>query len=161
MSESLITGDPRQIRARRHDATGRSTSARHSRRVNLGPTEGIPWTWHTVELLKSAAWRGMGLHTRKLLEFLEVENMSHSGQENGNLVAPYTQLVKWGVARQYIAPAIADAERRGLLRVERGGRKGTTAANEMNRFRLTFLPSRTAGGGWQGPTNEWRQYGER
>lgn len=158
MSESLIIGSDRATRARRHDATGRSTSAKPVKKVNTGPPKGVPWVWHSAAMLRSAAWRGMGIHARRLLEFLELEHMAHGGNENGRLCAPYAQLREWGIGRRFIRAAIDDAERRGLLRVERGGRKGTVM-NETSRFRLTYLAAKTADGAWQEPTNDWLLYG--
>ena len=62
------------------------------------------------------------------------------------MVAPYDQLVEWGIGRRFISQAIKEAERLGLLEVRRGGKKPFTPS-PLSRYRLTFLPERV--------TNEW------
>jgi hypothetical protein len=58
------------------------------------------------------------------MDFLMLENMRHAGTENGNLLAPYDQLVDHGIGRRLIPEAVNEAERLGLIAVQRGGRKG-------------------------------------
>lgn len=133
----------------RPDATGRSSGKLNGRfRKLLGPPGGIPWTWMTVDMLVSDAWRSLSINSRRLIDFLLIEHMNHGGVENGRLVAPYVQLKHFGMSTNLIAKAINDLECRGLLDCERHGMRIATT------YRLTWLPD------WQGnpPTNRWRYY---
>ena len=95
-----------------------------------------------------------------MIDFLEIEHLRHGGNENGYLVAPYSQLVGFGLGRRLIAGAIREAEQRGLVKVERGGKKGTTMT-ELTRFTLTYHWTKTKVNGlWdcKEPTNNWRTF---
>lgn len=136
----------------------RSRSAKRAGR----PPEGEPWVWHTCELLCSEAWRGCSINDRRVLDYLETEHMRHGGVENGSLLAPYTALKEYGISRRLIAAAIRDLEARGLISVERGGKKGTQMT-EVSRYRLTYLWARIRKDGlweWLEPSNEWKSYSE-
>jgi hypothetical protein len=98
------------------------------------------------------------------MDFLFCEHMNHNGLENGFLYATYDQLQAWGIGRRHIHAAITEAERRGLIEVHRGGRKGF-AQTHLTRFRITFLKSKAADEFgktyYKTATNEWRRYRER
>ena len=134
---------------------------KRGRRTNH-PPDGVPWIWHTVELLSSPAWRTRSINCRRLIDFLEIEHLKHGGVENGSLVAPYSQLAAFGIGRRFIHGAIQEAEQRGLIQVERGGRRGV-ALTDVSRFRLTYHWSRTKKEGlwdWHEPTDNWKNYSE-
>jgi hypothetical protein len=133
---------------------------RKSGRRTNHPPDGAAWIWHTVELLASPAWCTQSINCRRLINFLEVEHLRHAGNENGSLLAPYGQLVGFGIGRRLIHASIAEAERRGLVRVDRGGRRGVVLT-EVNRFRLTYMWSRrkiSSFWDWTPPTDDWKQY---
>jgi hypothetical protein len=119
-----------------------------------------PFIQLSLELLTSSAWRGRSVHCTRLIDFLMIEHLQHGGSENGWLLATYDQLVNFGLHRRYVHAAITEAERLGLVVVERGGRKGRTRRH-ASKFRLTFLPSREIN--LEGhpyyamPTGEWRR----
>lgn len=139
--------------SRKHKRLGRRTN---------GPPENERWIWHSLGLLESDAWRGRSVHCRKLIDFLELEHVQHVCLENGRLLAPYNQLEVAGIGRKYIAGAIREAEQRGLVRIERGGRKGSVMA-ELNRFTLTYYWVKHKHDGlwdWQEPTDDWQQFRE-
>ena len=137
--------------------------AKHKRRQRSGgPPEGEPWVWHTHALISSPAWRGRSINCSRVIEFLEMEHLHHGGNENGSLLAPYTQLVAFGITRRLIANVIREAETRGLIRVERGGKKGTLIT-ELSRFRLTYQWTKTRTSGvwdWHEPTDDWKHFTE-
>ena len=138
-----------------------SKSSRKGNRANR-PPDGIAWIWHTVELVSSAAWRTRSINCRRFIDFLELEHMKHGGVENGELLAPYSQLVSFGIGRRLIAGVIRESERRGLVRVDRGGKKGHSVT-ELSRYTLTYQWSRTITGGlwdWFEPTDNWKAYSE-
>src|SRR5205823_12969455 len=79
---------------------------KHKHRVAGRPPDGEPWVWHTLALLSSPPWCGMSINCHRLILFLEIEHLQHGGNENGSLLAPYAQLVRFGIGRRFIAGAI-------------------------------------------------------
>ena len=96
------------------------------------PPEGENWIWHTLASLDSPAWRSRSIHCRRLIDFLEIEHLRHGGADNGSLLATYNQLEAFGIGRRFIFGAIREAEQRGPVVVECGGRKGVVL-NELKR----------------------------
>ncbi len=132
---------------------------KNGKRTN-SPPDGIAWVWHTIELMSSPAWLTRSINCRRFIDFLELEHLKHGGVENGALLAPYSQLEAFGIGRRLIAGAIREAEQRGLVRVDRGGKKGY-AVTELSRYTLTYQWSRTITGGlwdWHEPTDNWKTY---
>jgi len=118
---------------------------------------------HCRELCDSDAWQNAPLNVRRLLQFLELEHLRHAGKENGFLVAPYNQLVAFGIGRSLIKPAINDAVRRGLLQVTHHGSHHANGRVDPSRYRLTYLQWKLVGATgpeFIPPTNEWKQYRE-
>jgi hypothetical protein len=60
-----------------------------------GPPAGEGFCWYTREMLLAPAFSEASINCRRLINALEVENMSHAGTENGNLLMPYNQLERW------------------------------------------------------------------
>ena len=136
-----------------------SRSRKMGRRTNH-PPDGATWIWHTVELLASPAWCTQSINCRRLINFLEIEHLRHAGNENGSLLATYGQLVGFGIGRRLIHASIAEAEQRGLISVDRGGRRGVVMT-EVNRFRLTYMWTRkkiNSFWDWTPPTDDWKQF---
>jgi hypothetical protein len=118
-----------------------------------------PWTWFSVELLLSPAWRARSVHCVRLIDCLVAEHCSHAGHENGHLSVTYGQFVRHGLGRRFISDAIVEAEALKLLKVERGGKR-FQALNHMNRYTLTFYGVKTNDGRqtyYVEPTNDWRK----
>lgn len=125
------------------------------------PPEGEPWVWLTRDLLASPAWRARSQHCGRLIDFLLIEHLNHAGRENGNLAAPYAQLVEFGLGRRFISGAIREGEALGLIEVKRGGKKNLVA-DHISRYRLTFLcekrrDSTTRSYYWVAPSNDWKK----
>jgi hypothetical protein len=78
------------------------------------------------DLLRSDAWRSLGINERRVIDFLLLEHLSKGGRENGNLKAPHRQLVRFGVCPRHTAKAISGAESRGLIACHRGGMRVAT-----------------------------------
>src|SRR5262249_9287878 len=105
------------------------------------------------DLLESPAWWEALQHPyiMSLLNFLIHEHLHHGGKENGNLVAPYSQLQSYRVGggcirAPAILPTIDAAVRLGLIRVTPGGhRRGPS------RYALTWLPTRDG----KGPSRDY------
>jgi hypothetical protein len=139
--------------SRKTDAKGRSTGqlVHFAGRAKRWKLEGqfIP---HTLDMRESPGFRALTMPARRVLDFLELEHLRHGGAENGNLLAPYAQLVTWGVTKRDIAPAIATLVRFGFIRrTEHGQRLG--GRPNATRYALTWLP--TSDG--QLPTEDFRK----
>jgi hypothetical protein len=133
------------------NAKGRSSGIYSGRMGKIRrPPEGEPWCWYTQTMLVSPAWRALGLNTRRLIDFLCVEHMNHAGQENGRLRATYNQLETYGLTRELIAPAIAEAEALGFLEVME------KQMRVASKYRLTFYATHDH----KPPTNDWKVIGE-
>ena len=121
---------------------------------------GMPFVQLTVELLRSPAWRCRSINCTRLIDFLLIEHLQHSGSENGNLRGTYNQLVAFGIRRGSIRPAIDQAERLGLVEYHREPRLTFTDDYPL-RFRLTFLPDKVINEEKQAyygsPTDDWRK----
>lgn len=100
------------------------------------------------DVLGSDAWRSLGINELRLIHFLMLEHMRHGGKSNGNLKAPYRQLVDFGVSARYIAAAIRAAEASGLVICERGGMRTAT------RYALAWLPLHDG----TLPNDGWRRF---
>jgi hypothetical protein len=139
--------------------TRRRTSYR-SREVG-GPPKDQPWSWYTVEMMPSDAWRDMSINGRRMLDLLEIEHLAHGGYENGNLFMTYDQFVAGGIRRGSIFATIAELERLGWIEVSRGGYRGF-ARSWPSRFRLTHRRTRIKpeiGAPYLvEATDEWRRY---
>ena len=136
------------------DATGRSSGSLGGRQGKLRrPPAGEPWAWITAELLNSAAWRGLSINARRLIDFLLREHCNHAGRENGRLVATHEQLKAYGMTAESIRRAIEQCKRLGLIEHQRGGRWAGT--NAPSRFRLTFYADAEG----NPATDDWKRLG--
>src|SRR5580704_11160140 len=98
-----------------------------------GPPAGEAFCWYTREMLLHPAFRECSVNCRRLIAALEVENLAHAGAENGNLLMPYTQLVRWWhITRRLIRPTIDEAIKRGLVEELRGGYRLSYAKSMPN-----------------------------
>ena len=108
------------------------------------------------------AWRGRSPELTLILEFLELEYLRSAGTENGVLLAPYDDLVRFGVRRANIKAAINEGVMRKLLVAERRGREFNTGKRLPTLYRLTYLPSqqRVDNGAVEqhAPTDDWKRY---
>jgi hypothetical protein len=126
-----------------------------------GPPKDQPWSWYTVEMMQSDAWRDMSINGRRMLDLLEIEHLKHGGYENGNLVMTYAQFVANGIRRESTPATIAELERLGWIEVTRGGYRGF-ARSWPHRFRLTHRRTRIkpeVGAPYLvEATHDWRHY---
>jgi hypothetical protein len=100
------------------------------------------------ELIESAAWRALGLNSRRFIDFLLIEHMNHGGQRNGFLLAPRRQLENF-IGAHLVSAAIVDAERLGLVDCRRG------LGRLPNLYALTWLPLSDGAP----PSNRFRERG--
>lgn len=133
------------------DATGRSSGKYAGRRgAAKRPPKDEPWVWRTREITASDAWRCRSINVVRLIDFLELEHMNHAGTENGNLFATHSQLIEWGIGKNYVTDAIDEAVFLGLVKVQRGGR--WAGRNDASKYRLTYYVDRDG----NPATNEWK-----
>ncbi len=106
---------------------------------------------HSQALISSPAWRGRSHNLSRLLDFLELEHMAHGGKDNGRLLAPWNQLVQFGIGRRFVADVVDEGVERGLLDVRKG--VGRAPSN----YTITYLPT-FASGEENAPSDRWRAY---
>lgn len=99
-------------------------------------------------LLESAAWRSAPINTFRVVFGLMLEDQRHGGRDNGKLKLPLWHMECYGVGRKYATEAIKDAERRGLIRVSRGGERVPST------YTLTWLHTHDG----SPPTNDWLNF---
>jgi hypothetical protein len=109
---------------------------------------------HTIDMLRSPAWRALSLSARRVLDRVEIELADHGGVDNGKLPVTYDDFGRYGIHRHAIGPAIREAVALGFLEVTEAGRAGNAEWREPNRFRLTYRNTKI------GPTDEWKRIAE-
>src|SRR5580765_1616057 len=107
-----------------------------------------PFVMLPRDLVRSDAWRSLGINARRFIDFLIGEHLSHGGKNNGKLKAPRRQLHSFGISARHVSAAIQEVEEKGLVGCNRGGLRVATT------YALTWLE--TFGHGK--PTNRWRSY---
>lgn len=114
---------------------------------------------HKRELLDSWSWRTMSINCFRLINYLELCYLSSGGEENGNLIATYNQLEKYGIRRHAIKEAVLEARKRGLIKYKTSETVGKYGKYTFQ-FCLTYLPQ-TAQDRHRKiflmPSNEWKQ----
>jgi hypothetical protein len=121
-----------------------------SRRTSIGGQ----FAPHTIEMLRSPAWRALSLSARRVLDRIEIELADHGGADNGKLPIPYDDFHAYGIHRHAVAPAIREAAALGFIEVTERGRAGNAEFRRPNSFRLTYRPTKYS------PTDEWRKITE-
>ena len=114
---------------------------------------------HKRELLDSWNWRTMSINCFRLINYLELCYLSSGGEENGNLIATYNQLEKYGIVRKYIKSAISEAQKRGLIKYKTSENVGKYGKHTFQ-FCLTYLPQVEQDRHrkiYLMPSNEWKQ----
>jgi hypothetical protein len=88
------------------------------------------FSWRSIEMLESPAYRTLSLSARKVLDRLEIEFERHGRNplENGCLPCTYEDFVEYGIHRQAIPPAIREAVALGFIRITRKGSAGNAPA---------------------------------
>lgn len=108
------------------------------------------------EMLRAPAWQSMPWPLHKLIERLEIEHLSHGGQENGHLFVPFSQFEAYGISRRRIRALLELGAALGFLEVRRDPEATSWDIRPPNAYRLTYLPEK----GKKAPTDEWRSITE-
>jgi len=129
---------------------------RGGHRLTGRPPEGEAWVWITHNMLASIAYQALGIHARRILDFLMCENMSHAGCENGRLHAPYLQLARFGVTGDDISRGFEELFVAGLVIKTRQGLR-IAGGGAPSLYALTWLPTLLGSPDEQPATNDWRR----
>jgi hypothetical protein len=122
-----------------------------SRRTSIGEQ----FAPHTIAMLRSPAWRALGLSARRVLDRIEIELADHGGKDNGKLPVTYNDFVQYGIHRHSIRSAIREVVTLGFVEITEPGRAGNAEWRRPNLFRLTYRNTKYA------PTNEWQKITEK
>lgn len=104
-----------------------------------------------LDMLESAAWAGLSLAARKVLDRLEIEHMRHGGADNGHLPCTYDDFARFGIRRKSVADALDELVGLGFIEVTHQGRGGNAVYRHPSRYRLTYLHTKKAAA-----TDEWK-----
>lgn len=131
-----------------------SRRPRPGKTLSLGPPEGQSWVWMTTTMFGSITFRALGIHARRILDFLLYEHAQHGGRENGNLAAPYRQLEAWGVTAADVRKGMAELIHTGFVARTKEGRR-LDGVGVPARYALTWLPTNAGSSNEEKPTHEW------
>ena len=123
---------------------------RHGRRRRRTKIESA-FAPRLIEMLGSPAYAVLSLAAHRVLARLEIELASHGGKENGNLPCTYDDLMRYGIDRDSIAPALRELQALGFIEWA-PGRAGNAEFRVPGGFRLTYRHK-----DYDQPTHEWRR----
>jgi hypothetical protein len=110
----------------------------------------------TNTMLGSITFRALGIHARRILDFLLHEHASHAGRENGNLAATYKQLEVWGVTAADVRKGFAELYACGVVELTKQGAR-VAGGGEASRYALTWLPTLAFTPLRRAPSHAWRE----
>ena len=128
--------------------------ARRGKTISLRPPEGEPWVWMTSTMFGSITFRALGIHARRILDFLLAEHASHGGKENGNLAATYRQLEAWGVTAADVRKGLAELYATGFVQLTHQGPR-QASGGDPSRYALTWLPTFAGSSQEAKPSHDW------
>ncbi len=114
-----VDGDPTILR--RAKAAREKTRRRDGQAGN--PYKGTylrrPFSWRSIEMQRSPAYRALSLSARKVLDRLEIEFAQHGNNplENGSLPCTYEHFKEYGIGENQVGPAIKEVVALGFIRV--------------------------------------------
>lgn len=122
------------------------------------PPAGQPWSWMTLEMMNSDAFRSLSINARRVLDRIQIEHGQHRGLENGRLKVTWNNFVKFGVGRRFIKRALGDLLAAGLIAIVQPGRRPRGQdRGDPTQYRLTYLPVAEPNDFFP-PTNEWKNF---
>jgi hypothetical protein len=98
------------------------------------------FSWRSIEMLTSPAYRALSLSARKVLDRLEIEFARHGNNplENGNLPCTYEHFKEYGIGENQVGPAIKEVVALGFIRATSPGSAGNAGYREAARYLLTY-----------------------
>jgi hypothetical protein len=151
MSTNNENGPISNARLYRHKGRGSGPQPSVKRKRN-NPPKGEPWTWHTIAMRESPAWRALTAAAKCVIERIESEHWRHGGQENGRLPVTFDNFAARGIRRQSVAEAIQIAETLGFIDVTERGHRGAADERKAARYGLTWFDRHDG----TSRTNRWR-----
>ena len=82
------------------------------------------FSWRTIEMMESPAFRILSHSGRRILDRLEIELAHHGGVDNGRLPCTFDHFTEYGIDRHSIAPALREAEALKFIEITERGRAG-------------------------------------
>jgi hypothetical protein len=128
------------------------SDGRTVRRHTIPPNQ--QWTWWTIEMLESPAYRALKLSERRVIDRIRIEFAHHDGQDNGKLPVTSRNFHEYGIRWDSIAPAIRASQALGFIRVTRWGVASNAEFRIPNLFALTHLETDN---GQTAATNDWNK----
>lgn len=116
-----------------------------------------PFAGRLVEMLESPAYRVLSRAAHLVLSRIEIENVQHAGQTNGDLAVTHRDFVKYGVSHNQIGPALRELEALGFIVVTERGVAGNADEKAPNKFRLTYRGSNGPHAVMGDGSHEWRR----
>jgi DNA-binding IscR family transcriptional regulator len=85
----------------------------------ISPPADRPWARLWVDMIEGAAWRGLSVNARRVLDALIAQHFRY-GQCEKTLQISYLAFQKAGVSKNFIAPAIRELEAAGFVETLKG-----------------------------------------
>src|SRR3954447_8490439 len=95
------------------------------------------WSWRTIEMMESPAFRVLSHSARRILDRLEIELAHHGGNDNGSLPCTFDHFTEYGIDRHSIAPALRELEALKFIAITERGRAGNAEYRRPHHFLLT------------------------
>jgi hypothetical protein len=122
----------------KYKGRGNSPEISQKRNRNRPPSDDA-WSWRTLEMVQSPAWRALPDGARTVIERIEIEHMRHAGMSNGKLPVTYDDFEKHGVRRMSAKFYIGVAEALGFIDVTEEGHAGAGDTRRAARYALTWF----------------------
>ena len=106
-------------------------------RRNQGPPPDQQWSWWTIEMLGSPAYRALSVSAHRVIARIRMEFGNHGGQDNGKLPVTYRDFHAYGIHPNAISPAIREAVALGWIRITEYGVASNAEFRKPTKFALT------------------------
>jgi hypothetical protein len=121
-------------------------------RRNQGPPPDQQWSWWTIEMMRSPAYRALSKSADRVIARIRIEFADHGGQDNGKLPVTYGDFRAYGIHSNAIAPAIREAAALGWIRITEFGVPSNAEFRKPTKFALTHMPVDAAAA-----TDDWKR----
>jgi hypothetical protein len=120
------------------------------RRGRRRTTIGAQFSWRTLPMMESPAFRVLNLWEHRFLDRLEIELGHHGGTKNGSLTVTFQDFVDYGINRKAVSPSRRALEALGFIKVPKRGRGGNREYREASSYLITYKHTDNAD-----PTDDW------
>jgi hypothetical protein len=137
----------------KHKGRGHSPEISQKRNRNKPPSDEA-WSWRTLAMVESPAWRALPSGARTVIERIEIEHMKHAGTQNGKLPVTYGDFEAHGADRSAIRLYISIAVTLGFIDVTEEGHCGAGDTRRAARYALTWIDRHDGAP----RSNRWRKF---